>query len=667
MENNKQRIEELTLLLQEYNYNYYVLNQSLVSDFEFDTRLEELQQLEEQFPQFASDNSPTKRVGGDITKKFEQVVHKYPMLSLSNSYSKEDIIDFETRIKKLTNDEIEYVCELKYDGVAIGIQYLNGVFHQAVTRGDGTKGENVSTNVRTIKSIPLKLRGDFPADFEIRGEIFFPLKNFERLNKKREENEEPLYANPRNTASGTLKSLDSSIAAERGLDCFLYGIYGEDIAIDNHFDLVKKAGEWGFKIPKEEHNYIKKTASIEGILEFIDYWTEERKKLPFEIDGVVIKVNHYDNQNRLGYTSKSPRWAIAYKFKAERVSTILEKVTYQVGRTGAITPVANLTPVQLGGTTVKRASLHNADIIEKLDVREGDTVFVEKGGEIIPKIIAVDLAKRPSNSIPFQYITHCPDCNSLLERQEGEANHYCVNDTGCSVQIKGKIQHFISRKAMNIDGLGTETIEVLYDQGLIKNSADLYSLTYEELIPLERMAEKSVNNMLEGIELSKQIPFEKVLFALGIRFVGDTVAKKLARHFGDINSLRAANFESLVEVDEIGDRIAQSLIDYFDNSTNAELIDELKEKGLQFEIQQREGATNKLEGMVFVVSGVFDKFSRDELKKSIDDNGGKVSSSISGKTTYLVAGENMGPAKLKKAEKLEVKIINEEEYLSLIN
>lgn len=667
MENNKQRIEELTLLLQEYNYNYYVLNQSLVSDFEFDTRLEELQQLEEQFPQFASDNSPTKRVGGDITKKFEQVIHKYPMLSLSNSYSKEDIIDFETRIKKLTNDEIEYVCELKYDGVAIGIQYLNGVFHQAVTRGDGTKGENVSTNVKTIKSIPLKLRGDFPADFEIRGEIFFPLKNFERLNKKREENEEPLYANPRNTASGTLKSLDSSIAAERGLDCFLYGIYGEDIAIDNHFDLVKKAGEWGFKIPKEEHNYIKKTASIEGILEFIDYWTEERKKLPFEIDGVVIKVNHYDNQNRLGYTSKSPRWAIAYKFKAERVSTILEKVTYQVGRTGAITPVANLTPVQLGGTTVKRASLHNADIIEKLDVREGDTVFVEKGGEIIPKIIAVDLAKRPSNSIPFQYITHCPDCNSLLERQEGEANHYCVNDTGCSVQIKGKIQHFISRKAMNIDGLGTETIEVLYDQGLIKNSADLYSLTYEELIPLERMAEKSVNNMLEGIELSKQIPFEKVLFALGIRFVGDTVAKKLARHFGDINSLRAANFESLVEVDEIGDRIAQSLIDYFDNSTNAELIDELKEKGLQFEIQQREGATNKLEGMVFVVSGVFDKFSRDELKKSIDDNGGKVSSSISGKTTYLVAGENMGPAKLKKAEKLEVKIINEEEYLSLIN
>ena len=664
---SKQRINELTKLLQDYNYQYYVMDNSVVSDFEFDSLLKELQELEEKHPEFASALSPTKRVGGDVTKKFEQVVHKYPMLSLSNSYSKEDIIDFETRIKKLTNDEIEYVCELKYDGVAIGIQYINGEFHQAVTRGDGSKGENVSTNVKTIKSIPLKLRGDFPGDFEIRGEIFFPLKNFEKLNKLRAANDEPLYANPRNTASGTLKSLDSSIAAERGLDCFLYGIYGENIEINNHFDLVKKAEEWGFKVPRVETNYIKKTSTIEGILEFIDFWDVERKKLPFEIDGVVIKVNHYDNQNRLGFTAKSPRWAIAYKFKAERVSTILEKVTYQVGRTGAITPVANLVPVQLGGTTVKRASLHNADIIEKLDIREGDTVFVEKGGEIIPKIISVDITKRPIDSQLFEYISHCPDCNSQLERQEGEANHYCPNDTGCSVQITGRIQHFISRKAMNIDGLGTETIEVLFEQGLIKNAADLYELIFDQLIPIERMAEKSVNNMLAGIESSKHIPFEKVLFALGIRFVGDTVAKKLARHFGTIDNIIQASFETLIEVDEIGDRIAQSLIDYFAKPENLEIVNRLKEKGLQFELAHNEDATEKLKGLVFVVSGVFDKFSRDELKKSIEDNGGKVSSSISSKTDYLVAGDKMGPAKLKKAEKLEVKIIDENKYLQLID
>lgn len=662
----KKRIKELTLQLQDYNYNYYVLDNSLITDFEFDTLLKELQDLEEKYPEFASENSPTKRVGGEVTKKFEQVIHKYPMLSLSNSYSKEDIIDFETKIKKLTNDEIEYVCELKYDGVAIGIQYVNGVFHQAVTRGDGTKGENVSTNVKTIKTIPLKLRGDFPKDFEIRGEIFFPLENFERLNKSREENDEPLYANPRNTASGTLKSLDSSIAAERGLDCYLYGIYGDNIEIDNHYELVKKAKDWGFKIPLEENNYIKKTSSIEGILEFIDYWAEERKNLLFEIDGVVIKVNHYDNQNRLGYTAKSPRWAIAYKFKAERVSTILEKITYQVGRTGAITPVANLTPVQLGGTTVKRASLHNADIIEKLEVREGDTIFVEKGGEIIPKIVGIDFDKRPTNSIPFQYITNCPECNAPLERQEGEANHYCVNENGCTTQIKGKIQHFIARKAMNIDGLGTETIVVLYDNGLIKNISDLYSLHYDELIGLDRMAEKSVNNMLDGIETSKKIPFEKVLFALGIRFVGDTVAKKLARNFKTIDNIISASFESLIEVDEIGDRIAQSLINFFAKQENQLIVEKLKQKDLKFEVEEVEGATNTLEGMIFVVSGVFNLFSRDELKKSIDKNGGKVSSSISSKTSYLVAGDNMGPTKLKKAEKLEVKIISEEEYIKLI-
>ncbi|MEN8957337.1 MAG: NAD-dependent DNA ligase LigA, partial [Flavobacteriales bacterium] len=525
---------------------------------------------------------------------------------------------------------------------------------------------NVSTNVKTIKSIPLRLRGDFPEDFEIRGEIFFPLKNFERLNKQRLENNEPLYANPRNTASGTLKSLDSSIAAERGLDCLLYGIYGENIEIDNHFDLVKKAQEWGFKIPLEKDNYIKKTGSIEGILDFIDYWSEKRKRLPFEIDGVVIKVNHYDNQNRLGYTAKSPRWAIAYKFKAERVSTILEKVTYQVGRTGSITPVANLTPVQLGGTTVKRASLHNADIIEKLEIREGDTVYVEKGGEIIPKIVGVNFEKRPTHSIPFQYITNCPECDSVLERNEGEANHYCVNENGCATQIKGKIQHFIARKAMNIDGLGTETIEVLYDNGLIKDVSGLYSLRYEDLIKLDRMAEKSVNNMLEGLEVSKQIPFEKVLFALGIRFVGDTVAKKLARHFKNINNLSKATFENLTEVDEIGDRIAQSIVDFFSLEQNILKINSLKEKGLKFEVEEQEGATDKLQGQIFVVSGVFNTFSRDELKKSIDKNGGKVSSSISAKTNYLVAGDKMGPAKLKKAEKLEVKIISEDDYMNLI-
>ena len=663
---SKKRIDELTKLLQEYNYQYYVNDTSLVSDYEFDKLLEELQDLEKKFPEFASENSPTKRVGGDITKKFEQVVHKYPMLSLSNSYSKEDIIDFETRIKKLTNDEIEYVCELKYDGVAIGIQYIDGKFHQAVTRGDGTKGENVSTNVKTIKSIPLTLRGDYPSDFEIRGEIFFPLDNFEKLNKQRAENDEPLYANPRNTASGTLKSLDSSVAAERGLDCFLYGVYGDNLGVTNHFDSVNKAGEWGFKIPRKEKNYISKVADIQGILDFIDFWDEKRKDLPFEIDGVVIKVNHYDNQNRLGYTSKSPRWAIAYKFKAERVSTVLEKVTYQVGRTGAITPVANLTPVQLGGTTVKRASLHNADIIEKLDVREGDTVFVEKGGEIIPKIISVDLSKRIANSKPLEYLKNCPVCNTELERKEGEANHYCPNDTGCDVQIKGRIQHFISRKAMNIDGLGTETIEVLFDQELIKNSADLYELTFDQLIPLERMAEKSVNNMLDGIQASKEIPFEKVLFALGIRFVGDTVAKKLARHFGTIGNLMEADFETLIEVDEIGDKIAESVIEYFENPDNTEVVTRLQNHGLQFELVHNEDSTEKLKGLVFVVSGVFDKFSRDELKKSIEDNGGKVSSSISGKTSYLVAGENMGPAKLKKAEKLDVKIISETDYVNLI-
>lgn len=666
MEEIQKQIHDLTEELRTHNYNYYVLSNPTISDFDFDTLLKKLQELEEKYPQFADENSPTKRVGGDITKKFPTVVHKYPMLSLGNSYSKEDIIDFETRITKLTNSDLEYVCELKYDGVAIGIQYVDGKFFRAVTRGDGSKGEDISANVKTIKTIPLKLKGDYPQDFEIRGEIFFPLKNFEKLNEERLANDEPLFANPRNTASGTLKMQDSSVVASRGLDCFLYGIYGENITIDNHYDLVNKAGEWGFKIPPADKRYIEKTNSIEGILNFIDYWDEKRKQLPFEIDGVVIKVNSYENQTQLGFTAKSPRWAIAYKFKAERVSTVLEKVTYQVGRTGAITPVANLTPVQLGGTTVKRASLHNADIIETLDVREGDTVFVEKGGEIIPKIVGVDLSKRPANIEQLKYITHCPDCNTELVRKEGEANHYCPNEFGCPTQIKGKIQHFISRKAMNIDGLGEETIELLYENNLIKNLADLYELTQEQLLPLERMAEKSANNIIKGVEESKQIPFEKVLFGLGIRYVGDTVAKKIAKYFKNIDNIMSASLEDMVEVDEIGERIAQSIIDYFAVESNQEIIKRLKEYGLNMMVEEVENTSNLLDGKSFVVSGVFTTFSRDDLKKSIETNGGKVSSAISSKTDFLVAGDKMGPAKLKKAEKLEVKIISEDDYIKMI-
>lgn len=664
----KNRIEELTVALNKHNHNYYVLNQSEISDYDFDMLLKELQKLEDENPSLASQNSPTKRVGGDITKDFETVAHRYPMLSLSNSYSKEEIEEFDTRIRKLVDGDIEYVCELKYDGVAISITYENGELTRAITRGDGVQGEDVTANVRTIKSVPLILRGDYPNSFDIRGEIVFPLEAFNQLNKEREEVGEQLFANPRNTASGTLKMQDSSIVAARRLDCQLYQLYADKIPFSGHFEAVNAVASWGFKTPSLKENYIKKVNSIEEIMEFINYWDINREKLPFEIDGIVIKVNNYHRQDELGFTSKSPRWAIAYKFKAERVTTFLNEITYQVGRTGAITPVANLEPVQLAGTTVRRASLHNADQIEKLDIREKDIVYVEKGGEIIPKIIGVDLSQRKDDSKPTVYIQDCPECQAELIRLEGEAQHYCPNSSNCKPQITGKIEHFIGRKMMNIDGLGVETVIQLFEAGLINNSADLYDLTFDQVIPLERMAEKSVNNLLNGLEESKKIPFEKVLFALGIRYVGETVAKKLVKHYKSIEAIRSADLESLVAVDEIGERIAESVINYFSQPENVSIVERLKTSGLQFEIDESNNIqkSSALEGKTIVVSGVFE-MSRNELKKLIEEHGGKNGSSISGKTDYLVRGDNMGPSKLAKAEKLEVKMISEQELLSLVN
>jgi DNA ligase (NAD+) len=662
----EEKIKKLTDDLNQHNYNYYVLNKPTISDYEFDMRLKELEALENEYPQFASSNSPTKRVGGDITKKFKTVKHKYPMLSLANTYSKEELIDWENRIKKIVDSEIEYVCELKYDGVAISIKYVNGELYQAVTRGDGTKGEDVTVNVRTIKTVPLVLKGDFPNEFEIRGEIVLPIDNFIKINKEREEIGEPLYANPRNTASGTLKLQDSKIVAERGLDCFLYSIVGENLPFKTHYEAVKKAREWGFKIPDESKKYIQLAYSIDDIMDFVNYWDENRFKLPFEIDGIVLKVNNYHLQDELGFTSKNPRWAISYKFKAERVETQLENVTYQVGRTGAITPVANLLPVLLAGTTVKRASLYNADQIEKLDLHEKDTVFVEKGGEIIPKIVGVNLEKRLPNARPISFITECPVCNSTLIRNEGEANFYCPNELGCAPQIKGKIEHFISRKAMDIDGMGPETIELFYEAGLVKNVADLYELTFDKIIDLERIADKTANNILQGIEKSKERPFERVLYAIGIRYVGETVAKKLARHFLNIDAIIEASIEELMLADEIGEKIAQSVVDYFKDDQKLKIVNRLRAYGLKFEVEINKNATNKLEGKSFVISGVFEKVSRDELKKIIEENGGKNSSSISSKTDFLIAGKNMGPKKLEKAERLGVKMINEDEFLKML-
>ncbi|MGE0562249.1 MAG: NAD-dependent DNA ligase LigA [Flavobacteriales bacterium] len=666
----QEKIQKITKEINQHNYNYYVLSNPTISDYEFDMLLEELTKLELEYPEFADSNSPTKRVGGEVTKEFETVKHKYPMLSLGNSYSKEEITDFETRIKKLVEDEIEYVCELKYDGVAIGITYVDGKLARALTRGDGTQGDDITTNVKTIKSIPLQLLGnDYPKEFEIRGEIFLPKSVFEELNKEREDIGEQLYANARNTASGTIKMQDSAVVAQRKLDSYLYFVLGDNLPFKTHFESLEVAGKWGFKVPLEKNKFIKKCKNIDEIFEFINYWDKERNNLNFDIDGVVIKVNSYRQQEEMGFTAKSPKWAIAYKFKAEKVKTKLLEITYQVGRTGAITPVANLEPVLLAGTTVKRASLHNADQIEKLDIREGDWVFVEKGGEIIPKIVGVEASQRDIFSQPTQYITHCPECNTKLERTEGDAKHYCPNEWGCPPQIKGKMQHFISRKAMNIDGLGEETIEQLFNEGLAKNISDLYTLTKEQLLPLERMAEKSVNNLLKGLVDSKKVPFERVLFAIGIRYVGETVAKKLAKHFKSIDAIMKASFEELIAADEIGDKIAESIINYFTIEQNQKLIEDLKNIGLQFSLSetQLQNSSDKLSGLTFVVSGVFSLFSRDELKDLIEQNGGKVSGSISKKTSYIVAGENMGPSKLEKATELGVAIIDENKFSEMLN
>lgn len=664
----KEQIEKLSEELRQHNYRYYNEDAPIISDFEFDTLLRELQDLELKYPEFADPHSPTKRVGGEVTKNFETVVHKYPMLSLSNSYNKEELLDFDERVKKGLGKSVSYTCELKYDGVAIGISYESGKLKRAVTRGDGTQGDDITANVKTIKSVPLVLQGDYPQEFEIRGEIFYPLGIFNALNEKRIASDEAPLANPRNAASGTLKMQDSKVVAERKLDCFLYYVLGEDLPSNNHLENLTQAGRWGFKVPSEQARMIQKCKDMEEVFQFIEHWNKSRHELDFEIDGIVIKVNDYSAQEELGYTAKSPRWAIAYKFKAEQVETQLEHVSYQVGRTGAITPVANLTPVQLAGTVVKRASLHNADQIAKLDIREGDMVQVEKGGEIIPKVVGVRKDLRGEESKVFNYITHCPECNSELVRIEGEAQHYCPNVWACPPQIKGKMAHFISRKAMDIEGLGEETVEQLFDEGLIENVADLYGLKAEQLLPLERMAEKSVMNLLEGVEKSKAIPFQRVLFAIGIRYVGETVAKKLAKHFKSMPAIRSASFKELVAVDEIGDKIAESIILFFKEEKNRDLIDRLIQVGLNMEILEEDtSVSNALEGKSFVVSGVFTQFSRNDLKKAIEDNGGKNVGSLSSKTDFLIAGDKMGPAKKTKAENLGIQMISEEEFIEMIS
>lgn len=659
--NIEQKINLLREELREHNYNYYVLDAAIISDYEFDMKLKDLQELEEKHPEFYDPNSPTLRVGGEVTKNFATVVHDERMYSLDNSYSQEDLLDWEKRVKKMVDGSISYTCELKYDGASINLTYENGILKRAVTRGDGIQGDDVTTNVKTIKSVPLKLKGDFPEKFDIRGEIVLPYKGFLKMNEERIAAGEEPYANPRNTASGSLKLQDSSETAKRPLDCLLYSVKGNKLKIKTQFESLEKARNWGFKVPAES----KLVNSIEEVLDFIAYWDSHRHDLPYETDGVVIKVNNLQQQEELGFTAKAPRWAMAYKFKAEQVSTVLNEITYQVGRTGAITPVANLKPVSLAGTTVKRASLHNADQIEKLDIRVGDTVFVEKGGEIIPKIIAVDLKNRKQESVPTLYITHCPECHTELIRKEGEAQHYCPNYKGCVPQIIGRIQHYISRKAMDIEGLGGETVALLVKEGLITNYADLYELKKEQVVPLERMAEKSAENLILGIEKSKEVAFERVLFALGIRYVGETVAKKLAKHYKFIDAIIIASEEELVNVDEIGIKIAQSVVEFFGSEENRTIISRLKQYGVQLEISADKLAnqTNIFQGLIFVVSGVFEKVSRNELKKMIEDNGGKVSSSISSKTSFVVAGENMGPSKLEKANSLSIPIISEEDFL----
>jgi DNA ligase (NAD+) len=658
-------INRLRKELHEHNYRYYVLDAPVISDYEFDMKLKELQALEAAHPEFYDESSPTMRVGGEVTKNFKTIAHEQRMYSLDNSYSKEELLEWEQRVQRILGDvAVTFTCELKYDGASISLTYENGHLTRALTRGDGFQGDDVTANVRTIRSIPLQLRGDYPPKFDIRGEIILPLEGFEQMNRERINSGEDPYMNPRNTASGSLKLQDSALVAERPLDCLLYGLVGRNLPAKTHFDLLEKARSWGFKIPKEASI----CDNMEEIFAFLLYWDEHRHTMPYETDGVVIKVNNLQQQDELGYTAKSPRWAIAYKFKTEQAVSVLEKITYQVGRTGAITPVANLRPVLLAGTTVKRASLHNADQIAKLDIREGDTVYVEKGGEIIPKIVGVDLSKRPAHSQPTTYITHCPECGTLLHRQPGEAQHFCPNETGCPPQITGRIQHFISRKAMDIEGLGSETVELLFKEGLIRNYADLYTLTKEQLLPLERMAEKSADNLLNGVASSVVIPFERVLFALGIRFVGETVAKILAKAYKNIDALMAASQDELTEVNEIGQRIAESVVSFFGNEENKEIIERLRSYGLQFSLteEQLQNQTDLLKGKTLVVSGVFEKLERTVLKKLIEDNGGKVSSSISSKTSYLVAGANMGPSKRSKAETLGVPIISESDFLALI-
>ena len=664
--NIKERIEELRAELHRHNYNYYVLNAPEISDKQFDDMMRELQDLEKEHPEYQDENSPTMRVGSDINKNFTQVAHKYPMLSLGNTYSESEVAEFYERVKKALNEDFEICCELKYDGTSISLTYEDGKLIRAVTRGDGEKGDDVTDNVKTIRCIPLVLHGNYPPSFEIRGEILMPWVVFEELNREKEAREEPLFANPRNAASGTLKLQNSAIVASRKLDSYLYYLLGENLPCDGHYENLQTAAQWGFKI--SEH--MKKAHTLQEVMDYINYWDTERKNLPVVTDGIVLKVNSLRQQKNLGYTAKSPRWAIAYKFQAERALTRLNKVTYQVGRTGAITPVANLDPVQLSGTIVKRASLHNADIIEGLDLHIGDMVYVEKGGEIIPKITGVDKEARTMLiGEKVKFITRCPECGSQLIRYEGEAAHYCPNETACPPQIKGKIEHFISRRAMNIDGLGPETVDMFYRKGLIANAAELYTLTADDIKDLERMGEKSADNIIKGIASSKDVPFERVLFALGIRFVGETVAKKIAKSFANIEELEQADMATLTNIDEIGEKIAQSIVSYFANASNRQLVERPKEAGLQFSRSEEDlsGYTDKLIGQSIVISGVFQHHSRDEYKALIEKNGGKNSGSISSKTSFILAGDNMGPAKLEKAQKLGIKIMNEDEFLELIS
>lgn len=659
-----ERIDQLREELHTHNYNYYVLNAPVITDQEFDHLMRELQDLEAKHPEHFDPNSPSVRVGSDLNKNFKQVEHKYPMLSLGNTYSQAEVTEFYDRVSKSLNEDFEICCEMKFDGTSISLTYEHGKLVQAVTRGDGVRGDDVTDNVKTIRTIPLILHGDYPDSFEMRGEILMPWDVFEELNRERELREEPLFANPRNAASGTLKSQNSAVVASRKLDAYLYYMLGENLPHDGHYENLMEAEKWGFKIS----HITKKVHSLQEIFDFINYWDVERKNLPVATDGIVLKVNSLRQQRNLGYTAKSPRWAIAYKFQAERALTRLNKVTYQVGRTGAVTPVANLDPVQLSGTTVRRASLHNADIIASLDLHIGDMVYVEKGGEIIPKITGVDIDSRSADAEKVEFISHCPECGSKLIRYEDEAAFYCPNETGCPPQIKGKIEHFISRRAMNIEGLGPETVDQFYQEGLIHNVADLYSLSADDICSLDRMGEKSADNIIQGIARSKEVPYERVLFALGIRFVGETVAKKVAKAFRSIDALAAANLDALIHVDEIGLKIAQSIISYFADDKNRELVERLRNAGLKLEADEEDlsGHTDILQGKSIVISGVFSRHSRDEYKELIEKHGGKNVGSISKKTSFILAGDNMGPSKLEKARSLGIAIIDENEFLSMI-